>query len=73
MMNCKPVATLAEPASKPSRADGALLNKNDTSWYRSMAEALQYLTLTRPNLAYAVQQVCLHMHALTETHRTMLK
>jgi hypothetical protein len=38
-----------------------------------MASALQYLTLTRPDIAYAVQQVCLHMHAPTEHHAVMLK
>jgi len=32
------------------------------SEYRNFAGALQYLTLTRPNIAYAVQQVCLFMH-----------
>lgn len=61
MTNCKPVATPAEPASKVSQDDDALLSKIDVSWYRSMVGALQYLTLTHPDLAYAVQQVCLHM------------
>ncbi|XP_071718486.1 uncharacterized mitochondrial protein AtMg00810-like [Rutidosis leptorrhynchoides] len=30
--------------------------------YRSLARALQYLTLTRPDISYVVQQICLHMH-----------
>jgi hypothetical protein len=30
--------------------------------------ALWYLTLTRPDLAYAVQQVCLFMHAPRKPH-----
>jgi hypothetical protein len=38
-----------------------------------MADALQYLTLTMPDISYAVQQVCLHMHAPTEHHVVMLK
>jgi hypothetical protein len=38
-----------------------------------MAGALQYLTLTRPDIAYAVQQLCLHMHAPTVSHCSMLK
>jgi hypothetical protein len=34
----------------------------DPSQFQSIAGALQYLTFTRPDIAYAVQQVCLHMH-----------
>jgi hypothetical protein len=30
--------------------------------YRSLTDTLQYLTFSRPDIAYAVQQVCLHMH-----------
>lgn len=32
-----------------------------------------YLTFTRPNISYVVQQVCLHMHAPTITHMDALK
>ena len=35
--------------------------------------ALQYLTLTRPDIQYAVQQVCLHMHAPRDTHWALVK
>lgn len=38
-----------------------------------MVGALQYLTLTRPDIAYSVQQVCLHMHAPRDAHATLLK
>ncbi|GKD41277.1 ribonuclease H-like domain-containing protein [Tanacetum coccineum] len=34
----------------------------DPTLYRSLAGALQYLTFTRPDISYAVQQVCLYMH-----------
>ncbi|CAN6220900.1 unnamed protein product [Urochloa humidicola] len=71
MSNCKPVATPADTKPKVSDDDGALLK--DTGWYRSIDGALQYLTLTRPDLAYAVQQVCLHMHAPRDTHAALLK
>jgi len=46
---------------------------SDATQYRSLAGALQYLMLTRPDLAYAVQQVCLFMHDPLEPHLAMLK
>jgi len=35
---------------------------HDPHEYRSLVGALQYLTFTRPNISYVVQQVCLFMH-----------
>jgi hypothetical protein len=72
MANCKPVPTPADTKSKQSTSAGAQLKPQDASWYRSMAGTLQYLTLTRPDIAYVIQQACLHMHSPTETHATML-
>ena len=66
MANCKPVATPADTKGKVSAADGKPLD--DVTSYRSLAAALQYLTITRPDIAYAVQQVCLHMHAPRDVH-----
>jgi hypothetical protein len=71
MANCNPSPTPADAKAKISSSDGAPLK--DAAWYRSMAGALQYLTLTRPDIAYAVQQVCLHMHAPKDCHGAMLK
>ncbi|XP_039804895.1 uncharacterized mitochondrial protein AtMg00810-like [Panicum virgatum] len=71
MTNCKLVATPCETKAKTSSQDGTPVA--DPSHYRSLAGALQYLTLTRPDITLAVQQVCLHMHAPTEVHAGMLK
>jgi hypothetical protein len=71
MSNCKAASTPAETKSKVSSSDGKLLH--NPSWYRSMPGALQYLTLTRPDIAYSVQQICLHMHAPRDAHATLLK
>ncbi|XP_035838179.1 uncharacterized mitochondrial protein AtMg00810-like [Helianthus annuus] len=54
MTGCKPCATPCDTASKLSATDGAPIE--DGSLYRSLAGALQYLTFTRPDITYAVQQ-----------------
>ena len=40
----------------------------DPSEYRHTVGALQYITLTRPDIAYSVNQLCQHMQALTIAH-----
>ncbi|GKA02741.1 ribonuclease H-like domain-containing protein [Tanacetum coccineum] len=45
----------------------------DPTLYRSFAEALQYLTFTRPDLSYAVQELCLYMHDPREPHLNAIK
>lgn len=41
--------------------------------YRSLVRALQYLTLTRPNISFSVNYASQFMHALTQVHLTMVK
>lgn len=53
------------------RADGD--HVNDPTLYRSLASALHYLTFTRPDISYAVQQVCLYMYNPREPHLAALK
>ncbi|GJT83384.1 ribonuclease H-like domain-containing protein [Tanacetum coccineum] len=45
----------------------------DPTMYRSLAGGLQYLTFTRPDLSYAVQQIFLYMHDPREPHLAALK
>jgi hypothetical protein len=45
----------------------------DAPQFRSIAGALQYLTFTWPDITYAVQQICLHMHDPREPHLTAMK
>ena len=71
MSECHSTATPVDTRTKLSATDGAPVA--DPSEYRSIAGALQYLTLTRPDLAYAVQQVCLFMHDPREPHLALLK
>nr|GEX15003.1 ribonuclease H-like domain-containing protein [Tanacetum cinerariifolium] len=46
---------------------------SDSTLYRNLAGALQYLTFTRPDLSYVVQQVRLYMHDPHDSHFTALK
>ena len=71
MAQCKPCSTPVDTNPKTSAATGAPVQ--DPSDFRSLAGALQYLTFTRPDIAYAVQQVCLHMHDPREPHLAALK
>nr|XP_020197791.1 uncharacterized mitochondrial protein AtMg00810-like [Aegilops tauschii subsp. strangulata] len=71
MLNYKPVPTPIDTKAKVSALDGSPVP--DAAFYRSIVGALQYLTLTRPDLQYAVQQVCLHMHAPRDTHWNLVK
>ncbi|KAJ0568582.1 hypothetical protein HanIR_Chr06g0297821 [Helianthus annuus] len=57
--------------SKLSTDTGTLFS--DGSLYRSLARALQYLTITILDISYVVQQVCLFMHAPREPHFQFLK
>ncbi|GJW98205.1 ribonuclease H-like domain-containing protein [Tanacetum coccineum] len=45
----------------------------DPTLYRSLARSLHYLTFTRPDLSYAVQQLCLYMHDPREPHLNAMK
>lgn len=41
--------------------------------YRSLAGSLQYLSFTRPDLAFAINQLCQHMHQPSTANFTALK
>jgi hypothetical protein len=70
MVDCKPCATPVDMCAKLSSDGPPVENTTD---YRSLAGALQYLTFTRPDITYAVQQVCLFMHNTQEPHLTLVK
>jgi hypothetical protein len=71
MTDCKPCSTPVDTQAKLSPTLGDPVA--DPTAYRSRAGALQYLTFTRPDLIYAVQQICLHMHDPRESHLAALK
>jgi hypothetical protein len=70
MLNCHPCRMPIDTERKLG-VDG--VSVSDPMLYRSLAGALQYLTFTRPDLSYAVQQICLYMHDPREPHLAALK
>jgi hypothetical protein len=55
---CKAVDTPLPSTQKLSIKDGIALGLEDSTKYRSLVGAFQYLTLTRPDIAFAVNKVC---------------
>ncbi|XP_025792185.1 uncharacterized protein LOC112873454 [Panicum hallii] len=70
MTACKPCSTSVDTQAKLS-SEGAPVA--DPSEYHSLVGALQYLTFTKPDIQYAVQHVCLHMHDPRKPHLTTVK
>jgi len=73
MQSCKSVDTPLSPSKKLSIESGDKLGPDDSTKYRSMVGALQYLTLTRPDIAFAVNKVCQFLHAPTTVHWSAVK
>lgn len=71
LSTCKPAATPVD--TKLNLSASSSPPYVDTSHYRSLVGALQYLTFTRPDITYAVQQVCLFMHDPRNEHMNDLK
>ncbi|XP_020689411.1 uncharacterized protein LOC110104580 [Dendrobium catenatum] len=70
-LNCKPLLTPI--ALKPSSSANAGLQPIDPTHYRQLAGSLQYLTITRPDIAFATNQICQHMHDPQHIHLQTLK
>ena len=71
VLEAKPCSTQVPTGSKLSFHDGDTLS--NPSSYRQVVGALQYLTMTRPDLTYAVNQACQFMHSPTTTHLQAVK
>lgn len=63
MENCKPIGTPV--ATKEPKLQNGTSLASQPSLFRSIVGALQYLTLTRPDLSFAVNRLCQTMHAPT--------
>ncbi|KAL5570076.1 hypothetical protein UlMin_026651 [Ulmus minor] len=66
MLDCKPAKTPGVIGKTLSQYDGVPFD--DQTKYRSLVGALQYVTLTRPDIAFAVNKACQFMHNPTTAH-----
>uniref|UniRef100_A0A2N9IFR0 Integrase catalytic domain-containing protein n=1 Tax=Fagus sylvatica TaxID=28930 RepID=A0A2N9IFR0_FAGSY len=71
MVHCSPCKTPCVPNVRLSSTSGQPLT--DIHAYRSLVGALHYLTFTRPDISFAVHQVCQFMNAPTDIHLTAAK
>ncbi|KAF5466537.1 hypothetical protein F2P56_016455, partial [Juglans regia] len=71
MLHAKAMPSPMSTSSQLSLFDGA--NFSDPSLYRSVVGALQYLSLTRPDIAFSVNKVCQFMHKPTDKHWSAVK
>ncbi|XP_041011288.1 uncharacterized mitochondrial protein AtMg00810-like [Juglans microcarpa x Juglans regia] len=70
LLDCKPVTTPMVVAQRLS-SDGSPFT--DVTLYSSLVGALQYLTITRPDITHSVNSVSQYLHAPTNDHFQAVK
>jgi histone deacetylase 1/2 len=73
MDKCSSVFTPMAVQEKLSVDQGDVLGPDDTFAYRSAVGGLQYLTLTRPDISFAVNKVCQYLSKPTTAHWEAMK
>ncbi|KAK1619256.1 hypothetical protein QYE76_024773 [Lolium multiflorum] len=73
MLKCKHAITPMSATDRLSALDGDPLSPDDATEYRSLVGGLQYLTITRPDVSYAVNRVCQYLHAPRTSHWSAVK
>jgi hypothetical protein len=73
MGDCKPINSPMSTSEKLSVLEGTPLGPNDSTQYRSIVSALQYLTLTRSDMSFLVNKVCQFLHAPTIAYWVAMK
>jgi histone deacetylase 1/2 len=73
MENCRATSTPMVASDRLCRESGMLLGTEDATRYRSIVGGLQYLTLTRPDLSFAVNKVCQFLSQPTDQHWEVVK
>ena len=73
MLTSKGVPTPMLPSEKLFLDGGEKLSPEYTTRYRSVVGALQYLSLTRPDISFCVNKVCQFMSSPTSIHWAAVK
>jgi histone deacetylase 1/2 len=73
MLKCTPASTPMTVVDRLSAHEGVLLSADEATRYRSVVGGLQYLTLTRPDISFAVNKVCQYLSTPRDTHWTAVK
>ena len=71
MLEAKPVSTPWSPGMQLHSKNGTPFR--DPTLFHSIVGALQYLTITRPDLSFAVNSVSQYLHAPLESHFQAVK
>ncbi|XP_016647095.1 PREDICTED: uncharacterized protein LOC107880330 [Prunus mume] len=71
MNQCKPCSTPCLPTTKLLKFDGTPLS--DPTLNRSLVGGLQYLTFSKPDIAFVVNTFCQFMHTPIDTHFAAVK
>ncbi|KAK0605807.1 hypothetical protein LWI29_030936 [Acer saccharum] len=71
MLDSNPVSTPLSATESLKLADGSSLT--DATQYRQVVGSLQYLSLTRPDVSFAVNKLSQFMHRPTTTHWNAVK
>ncbi|XP_043710306.1 uncharacterized mitochondrial protein AtMg00810-like [Telopea speciosissima] len=71
MTDCKTVFTPMSPSTRLTKFVGTPMD--DPTLYWSTIGALQYATLTRLDIQFAINKVCHFMHSLTTDHWLVVK
>jgi hypothetical protein len=72
MQNYKAVSTLST-SEKYSAYEGVPLNDAESTKYRTIVGALQYLISTRPAISFSVNKVCQFLHNPMTEHMSIVK
>jgi hypothetical protein len=73
MVKCQPATTPMTVTDPLSISTGVPLLPDDATRYRSVVGGLQYLTVTCPDLSYAVNRVCQFLHEPRDVHWAAVK
>jgi hypothetical protein len=73
MKGCKATSTSLSTKEKFSLHEGETSGHDDSTRYKSVVGALQYLTFTRLDMYFLINKVCQFLHAPTSLHWIAMK